>query len=73
MEKVAINPTIELPELTQDWGNRLLEGTKNFVHTRTQEIGAVIPYETNQDLPVSAQESPEEVWVGGGLQQVWGH
>ena len=24
----AINPTIELPELTQDWGNRLLEGIK---------------------------------------------
>ena len=22
-----MNPTIELPELTQDWGNRLLEGT----------------------------------------------
>ena len=25
--EVAINPTIEPPELTQDWGNRLLEGT----------------------------------------------
>ena len=24
LEEVAINPTIELPELTQDWGNRLL-------------------------------------------------
>ena len=24
----AINPTIELPELMQDWGNRLLEGIK---------------------------------------------
>ena len=43
LEKVAINPTIELPELTEDWGNRLLEGTKNLVHTRTQEMGAVIP------------------------------
>ena len=27
LEEVTINPTIELPELTQDWGNRLLEGT----------------------------------------------
>ena len=27
LEEVAINPTIEPPELTQDWGNRLLEGT----------------------------------------------
>ena len=26
LEEVAINHTIE-PELTQDWGNRLLEGT----------------------------------------------
>ena len=25
LEEVAINPTIESPELTQDWGNRLLE------------------------------------------------
>ena len=27
LEEVAINPTIELPELTQEWGNRFLEGT----------------------------------------------
>ena len=27
LEEVTINPTIELLELTQDWGNRLLEGT----------------------------------------------
>ena len=27
LEEVTINLTIELPELTQDWGNRLLEGT----------------------------------------------
>ena len=26
-EEVATNPTTELPELTQDWVNRLLEGT----------------------------------------------
>ena len=27
LEKIAINPTIKPPELTQDWGNRLLEDT----------------------------------------------
>ena len=27
LEEVAINPTIEPTELTQDWGDRLLEGT----------------------------------------------
>ena len=27
LEEVVINPTIEPPELTQDWRNRLLEGT----------------------------------------------
>jgi len=26
-------PTIELPELTQDWGNRLLEGTNKTLCT----------------------------------------
>ena len=28
LEEVTINPTIEPPDLTQDWENRLLEGTK---------------------------------------------
>ena len=27
LEEVTINPTMEPPELTQDWGNRFLEGT----------------------------------------------
>ena len=27
LEEVAINPTIELPEFTRDWGYRLFEGT----------------------------------------------
>ena len=33
MEEVAIKLTIELPELTQDWGNRLLEGTNKTLCT----------------------------------------
>ena len=47
-----------ITELTQDTGNRLLEGThtKKLVCTRTQEKGAVTPQETEPDLPVSVQE-----------------
>ena len=71
MEEVAINPTIQPPELTQDWGNRLLEGTNKTVCKRNQEKGAVTPQETGTDLPVSVQESREEVWVGSGLLQGW--
>ena len=37
------------------------------MHTRTLEKGAVIPQETDQDLPVSVQESLAESWVSGGL------
>ena len=67
MEDVAINPTIEPPELAQVWGNRLLEGT------RTQEKGAVTPQETDPDLPMNVQESLVEAWVGSGLMKGWGH
>ena len=31
-EEVAINPMIELSELTLDWGNRLLEGTNRTLY-----------------------------------------
>ena len=51
LEEVTINPTIEPPELTQNWGNRLSEGT----NTRIQEKGAVTPQETDPDLLVSVQ------------------
>ena len=73
MEEIAINPTIELPELTQEWGNRLLEHKQNLVCTRTQEKGAVTLQETDPDLPMSVQESPVVAWVGSGLPQGWGH
>ena len=33
MEEVSIKPNIEPPELTQDWGNRLLEGTNRNLCT----------------------------------------
>ena len=65
MEEVAINPTIELPELTQDWeANSWRAQTEPCVH---QEKGAVTPQETDPGLPVSVWESPADVWVSGGL------
>ena len=55
-------------------GNQTLGGHKqNLVHTRTQEKGAVIPQETEPDLPVSVQESPAEAWVNSGLLRGQGH
>ena len=55
-------------------GKQTLGGHKqNLVHTRTQEKGAVTPQETDPDLPMSVQESPAEVWVGGSLLQGRGH
>ena len=53
-------------------GKQTLEGHKqNLVCTRTQEKEALILQETDSDLPVSVQESPEEAWVGSGLLQGW--
>ena len=31
LEEVTIDPTIQPPELTQDWGNRLLKGTNKIL------------------------------------------
>jgi len=70
LEEVAINPTTEQPELTQDWGSKTPGGNKqDLVCTRTQEKEALTPPETDPDLPVNVQESPVEIWVGGGLLQ----
>ena len=35
--------------------------------------GAVTPWETEADLPVSVRESPGQAWVSGSLLQGWGH
>ena len=69
MEEIAINPTIEPPELTQGWGNRLEGHKQNLVCTRTQQKGAVTPQKTDPDLPVSVHVSLAEVWISGGLLQ----
>ena len=51
-------------------GKKTLGGDKqNLVCIRTQEKGAVIPQETEPDLPVSVQKSPVEARVGGSLLQ----
>ena len=70
MEEIAINPTTELPELTQDW-----EIDNRNLSTRTQKKGerSSGPQETAPDLPVGVQESLGEAWVSGGLLQGWGH
>ena len=53
MEEVAINPIIELPELTQDWEIDSWRAQTEPVCTRTQEKGAVTPQETDPNLPWS--------------------
>ena len=59
-----------ITELNTGLGKQTLGGHKqNLVHTGSQEKGAVTPDETDPDLPVSVQESPVEVRVGGGLLQ----
>ena len=73
MEEVTFNFTKELPELTQDWGNRLLEGTNRTLYAPGPKKGAVTPQETDPDLSVSVQESLAEAWVNSGLLKVWGH
>ena len=68
-----MNPTIEPPELTQDWGKRLRGYKQNLVHAWTQEKGAVTQQETDPDSSVSVQESLAEAWVGSNLLQGLGY
>ena len=72
LEEVAINPTIELPELTQDWEIDSWRAQQNLVHQDPGERAAT-PQETDPDLRVDIQDSPVEAWVSGGLLQGWGH
>ena len=72
MEEVAIKPTIELPELTQDWEIDSQSAQQSLVFTKTQEKGAGTLQGTDPDLLKSVQESPAEEWAGGGLLQDWG-
>ena len=49
---------------------RLLEGTNKPCVQKDPGKGAVIPQETEPDLPVSVWGSPVEAWVSSGL--LWG-
>ena len=70
LEEVTINPTIELPDLTQDWETDSWRAQTNpCAH---QDSGAVTPQETDLDLPMSVQECLAEAWVSSGLLQGWG-
>ena len=68
MEEVATNPTIELPELTQDWEIDSWRTQQNRVHQDPEERSSD-PTRDDQDLPVSVQESLVEAWVCSGLLQ----
>ena len=46
---------------------------QNFVHTKTEEKGAVTTQETDPDFSVNVQKSLVEAWVSGGPLQGWGH
>ena len=46
---------------------------QNLVHIRTQEKGAVMPQESELDLPASVPESLAEAWLSSGLPWSQGH
>ena len=68
LREVAINPTVQPPELRQVWGSRLWEGTNRTVCTpgprRMEQWPRNRPTQTS---PQVTQESLGEAWVGGGL------
>ena len=64
MEEVAINSTIELAELTQDWGNRLWEGTNRTLCTP----GPRDPTETETELCLCVSYGGmDQQWTAAGL------
>ena len=69
MQEVAINPTIELPELTWDCEIDPWRAQQNLVHLDPGERNS----DPTGDLPVGVRESPAKAWVGDGLLQGWGH
>ena len=69
MEEIATNPTVELPELTQDWEIDSWRAQQNFVHQDPGERSSD-PTGDCARLAVSVQEPPAEPWVGDGLLRV---
>ena len=72
LEEVIINPTIELPELTQDWEIDSWRPQQNFVHQLPGERSSD-PTGDCPGLALGVWGSPAEAWLGGGLMQGWGH
>ena len=72
-DQVAINPTKEQPELTQDWEiDSWWAQTEPCAYQDPGERSSD-PQETDPDLTVSVKESLAEAWVSGGLLQGCGH
>ena len=69
--EVTINPTIELPGLTQYWETDSWRAQIESCEHQDSGERSSDPKETDPDLPVRVQESLVEAWVGGGLQG-WG-
>ena len=73
MEEVTIKPTIEMSELTQDWEiDSWRAQTEPCAHQHPGGRSSD-QQETDPDLPVNVQESPADMWVGGGLLLARGH
>ena len=71
MEKIAINPTIQLPELTEDWEIDTWRAQQNLAHQDPGERNS----DPTGDLPVGVWESLAKAGVcgSGGQLQGWGH
>ena len=63
MEEVAINPIIQLPELTQDWEIDSWRAQQNLVPQDPGERNS----DPTGDLLVDVWGAPVKAWVGGGL------
>ena len=62
-----------ITELTQDWGNRLLEGTNKTLCAPGPRRKEQRPHKRLAHTWPGVQESPAEAWVDRGLLQGQGH
>ena len=71
LEEVTINPTIKPPELTQDWGNQLLEGTNRTScaprHRRKEQQSYKRLTQTYLWYPSVSDGGMGQRWPGAGL------
>ena len=71
---VGLHRTVQLQLLQHYWSGTDLDycDIEWFALEKDRNHSAVTPQETDPDFPRSVQESPAEVWDGGGLLQGWG-